>query len=215
MLAKDLDKGLKVVDPSSTDDDEHSYYLPPQRIPVYEAYQKVGQIYERTINDRTWDWWLSLVTAQPVAQQIIQVRIPQIYRTKDPDGKEWLFYNCDMSGNDWKGNRKDWSTLEGVTDGIPVFNYEIEPNTNKVVPGTTQVLEVVKKYTIPFTKAKVDELSKYFVANPLSCIVIAPDSRKYSVTLEQFKSLGYNELIDMVTGYADYMKNRRGSKVYT
>jgi hypothetical protein len=34
------------------------------------------------------------------------------------------------------------------------------------------------------------------------------------VSLEQFKSLSYNELIDMVTGYAefikDYQNNRRG-----
>jgi hypothetical protein len=119
-----------------------------------------------------------------------------------------------MSGNDWKGNRKDWSTLEGVTNNFPVFNYEIEPSTGSIISGTTQVLEVRKEYTIPFSKSKIDELSEYFKA-PVSCIVVAPDSRKYSVNLEQFKSLAYNELIDMVTGWSDYMKNKRGGKVYT
>jgi hypothetical protein len=75
------------------------------------------------------------------------------------------------------------------------------------------VEEVTRKYTIPFSKGAVDEISKYF-RNPLSCIVVAPDGRKYSISLEQFKSMSYAELIDMVTGYADYMKQRRGTKVY-
>jgi hypothetical protein len=56
--------------------------------------------------------------------------------------------------------------------------------------------------------AKVDELSKYF--NPLSYIVVSGDVRRYSVSLEQFKSMSYNKLIDTVTGYVDFMKNRRG-----
>ena len=99
-------------------------------------------------------------------------------------------------------------------EGIPVFNYEIDPSTQKVISGTTQVQDVTRKYTIPFTKAKVDEISKYF-RNPLSCIVVAPDGRKYSVNLEQFKSMSYNELIDMATGYTDFMRQRRGQKVYS
>jgi hypothetical protein len=131
-----------------------------------------------------------------------------LYRIKDPDGKEWLFYNVDLSGNDWKGNRKDFSYLEGVIEGYPIFNYERDPSTDKVIPGTTQVLEVIKKYTIPFTKAKVDELSKYF-RNPVGCVIVAGDGRRYSVSLEQFKSLSYQELIDIVTGYTDFMTSRR------
>jgi hypothetical protein len=78
--------------------------------------------------------------------------IPQLYRTKDPDGKEWLFYNVDMSARDWKGNRKDFSYVEGLIEGLPVFNYEIDPSTQKVISGTTQVLEVRREYSIPFSK---------------------------------------------------------------
>ena len=212
MKASQLDKGLKIVNPS--DGEESFYYIPPQQIPVVKAYEKVGQTYERTVHDRVWDWWINLVTADPVSQQEIKKEIPQLYRTKDPaTGKEWLFYNVDLSGNDWKGNRKDFSYMEGVTEGVPVFNYEIEPSTNTIIAGTTQVLEVKREYSIPFTEAKVDELSMYF-RNPLSCIVIAADGRKYSINLEQFKNAPYNELIDLVTGYADYMKGIRGKKVY-
>jgi hypothetical protein len=72
-----------------------------------------------------------------------------------------------------------------MVDRFPIFNCEVEPSTNAVIAGTTQVLEVTKRYSIPFTKAKVDEISKYF-RNPLSCIVIAPEGRKYSVSLDHF-----------------------------
>ena len=52
------------------------------------------------------------MTADPVSQQEIRKEIPQLYRTKDPaTGKEWLFYNVNLSGNDWKGNRKDFSYM--------------------------------------------------------------------------------------------------------
>lgn len=139
----------------------------------------MGQEYERTCHDRAYqEWFFPLVTADPVKDQQIRKLIPQLYRIKDADGKEWLFYNVDLSGNDWKGNRKDFSYVEGLVEGMPVFNYEIEPSTKQVVPGTTQVLELVKKYTIPFSKSKVEEISKDF-RNPLSCIVIAQEILKY------------------------------------
>ena len=215
MKAFEIDKGLKVKDPSAPDDDEdQSYYIPPSQIPAVKAFEEVGLQYERTVHDRVWNWFVNLVTAEPVKDQEIKMVIPQLYRTKDPDGKEWLFYNCELSGRDWKGNRKDFSYLEGVIEGVQLFNYEIDPSTEKVISGTTQVMEVQKKYNIPFTKAKVDEISKHF-KHPVHCIIVNGDGRKYSVTLEQFKSLSFQELIDMVTGYADFMKNRRGTKVYS
>jgi hypothetical protein len=214
MKASELDKGLKVTDPTSSSDDERVYYIPTQHIPAYKAFEKVSQQYERTVHDRVWDWWINLVTAGPVKDQQIKMVIPQICRTKDPTtGNEFLYYHVDMSGKDWKGNRKDYNYVEGIAEGIPVFNYEVEPSTNTIIPGTTQVLEVKKEYTIPFTKAEVEKIAPYF-RNPLSCIVIAPDGRKYSCSLPHFRDMSYTELIDMATGYADYMKSIRGKKVY-
>ena len=52
MKASELDKGLQVLDRSSTDEEERSYYIHPQQIPVYEAFQKVNQSFERSISDR-------------------------------------------------------------------------------------------------------------------------------------------------------------------
>jgi hypothetical protein len=207
--ASEIDKGLLVKDPLEPDDEERSYYIPPSQIPVYKAYEKVGQVYERSTHDRVWDWWLGLVTADPVAKQEIQIRIPQLYRTKDPaSGKEWLFYNKEMYGYDWKGNRKDWSTLEGVIDGMPEFHYEIDPTTYKVIPGTTQVLEITRKYTIPFTKDAIEKITPFF-RNPFSCIIIDQHGRKYSCSLSEFKDMAYDELINLKNGYTEFMLNRQ------
>ena len=101
MKASELDKGLQVLDPSSTDEEERSYYIHPQRIPIYEAFQKVNQSFERSISDRTWDWWITIVTADPVSGQEIKKVVPQIYRGKDQaTGSEYLFYNVELYGND-------------------------------------------------------------------------------------------------------------------
>jgi hypothetical protein len=209
LKAFEIDKGLLVKDPSAEPDDEdRSYHIPPSQIEVYKAYQKVGQTYERSNHDRVWDWWLTLVTADPVAKQDIQVKIPQLYRAKEPTGKEWLYYNLEMSGKDWKGNRKDWATLEGVTEGMPEFSYERDASTNKVIPGTTQVLEVKREYTIPFSKAKVEELSKYF-RQPLSLILVGQDGRRYSCSLQEFRDMNYDELVNLKTGYTEFMNSRR------
>ena len=37
MKASELDKGLKVFEPSSPDDEERSYYIPPQRVPSIQS----------------------------------------------------------------------------------------------------------------------------------------------------------------------------------
>lgn len=125
-----------------------------------------------------------------------------------------MFHNVSLHGNDWKENRKDFAYVEGRISNYPERDKEIEPSTGEIIPGTTHVFEVHTVYTIPFSKAKVDEISQYF-RNPLSCIVIDTTGRKYSCGLDEFKDMFYNELVSLKTGYAEYMKNSRGSKVYT
>ena len=49
--------------------------------------------------------------------------------------------------------------VEGLIEGMPIFENEIDPSTNEVVAGTTQVMEMIKVYTIPLSKEKVDEIS--------------------------------------------------------
>ena len=171
MKASELDKGLKVLSPSATDDEEISYYLPPHQVPVYKEFERVGYAYERSISDRVWDNFVALVTADPVKDQDIKMTVSQLYRVKDPTtDEEFLMFNCELFGRDWKKNGHDYSWLEGVIV-MPEWYYDIDPTTNKIIPGTTQILAMNKKYTIPFTADRIDQLSKCF-KSPLSCIVI-------------------------------------------
>ena len=101
--------------------------------------------------------------------------------------------------------------LEGIADNIPMFRYDIDPTNGKVISGSTQVLEVTKQYTIPFKKAKIDELSKFF-RNPLSCVVVGGDGRKYSCSFDEFRDIPYNELIKEKTGINEYFRNKRGKE---
>jgi hypothetical protein len=40
-----------------------------------------------------------------------------------------------LSGHDWKGNRKEFAYVEGLIEGMPVLEKEIDPSTNEVIAG--------------------------------------------------------------------------------
>ena len=124
---------------------------------VVKAYEAVSQEYELTIQDRVWHWFYPLVSSTLVTEQEIEQEVNALYRLKDAKG-EWLFYNLGLFGKDWQGNRKDFSYLEGKIDGFPEFDRRIDPATNEVIPGTTQVHTIKTIHTIPFSSNKVDEL---------------------------------------------------------
>jgi hypothetical protein len=42
----------------------------------------------------------------------------------------------------------------------------------------------------------------------MSFIVVDRSGRKYSCSLDEFKDLPYEELVNLVTGFADYMRNK-------
>ena len=98
--------------------------------------------------------------------------------------------------------------MEGLIEGMPTFEKEIDPSTNDVIAGTTQVMEMTKVYTIPFTKEKIDEISKYFADTTFFCIVDIT-CRKYSCSRKEFSDVSYDELIDKKTGLTDYMRSKR------
>lgn len=92
---------------------------------------------------------------------------------------------------------------------MPVFQKKINPQTKEVVPDQTQVLELKDVYTIPFSKQKVNELQKYFTDN-VQLIVIDRTGKRYGCrNLAEFTDVGYEDLIDLKTGYADYHRSRR------
>jgi hypothetical protein len=124
-----------------------------------------------------------------------------------------MMFNVELYGRDWKGNRHDYSWLERVIS-IPEWYYDIDPSSHKIVAGTTQVLAMNRKYTIPFNSEKIDELKKYFTT-PLSCIVIVEDGKKYSCSLNELQNSNFDDLVNLKTGLTDYMKNRQGLKTYS
>ena len=70
-------------------------------------------------------------------------------------------YNILLSGVDHKGNELTFDDLFGRVGDIPIFERRINPDS-----GETEFSPMVSnhktKYTIPFTKQKFDEISKYF-----------------------------------------------------
>jgi hypothetical protein len=93
MKAKELDKNL---------------FPRPELV---KAYEEVGQKYENTGHDRVYKEWFPLVTANAkLKEQEIGQKISQLYRTKDWQGKEWLFYDITLHGRDWKGNFTSFSS---------------------------------------------------------------------------------------------------------
>lgn len=177
---------------------------------LVQAYAAVGQKYENTGHDRGYKEWFPLVTANPkLREQQITQKISQLYRFKDWQGKEWFFYDITLRGHDWKGNRKEFYYIEGRIEQMPEFEKEIDPQTEEVIPNTTQVLDMKTIYTIPFSKQKVNELSEYFTEK-VSFIIIdrGTGGKRYSCTLKEFTDLAYDELISQKTGFSEYVKMR-------
>jgi hypothetical protein len=177
---------------------------------VVRAYNDYGQEYERSCHDRAWQWFHALVTGkESIKSQEIEQTITNLTRLKDSRG-EWLTYGIELKGKNWKNNKVDFFHTEGVIQGIPTFHQEIDPQTEQIIPETTTVEELRTIHTIPFTKAKIAELSPYFSEN-VSFIVKdkATGGKRYSCTKREFTELSYDELIDLKTGWAEYQRNRQ------
>jgi len=182
--------------------------LPPRR--VLEDYAKAGQIYEETVHDRAWKHFYALVNGNDKTKsQELDQKISSLYRIRDSKG-EWLTYGLTLIGKNWKGNRCDFFHSEGLIENLPVWNWEIDPVTDKIMPNSTQVFELKKAYTIPFTKTKINELAPYFTDN-CQFVVKAKDGRRYSCSQREFCELGYQELIDLKTGFTEYMNSKQQS----
>jgi hypothetical protein len=200
LKAKDLDRNL----------------LPNKQ--VLKAYEQVGHEYEKSCHDRVWDWWYAQVTGkESIRNQPIEQRIDQMMRQKDKNG-EWLTYHISLFANNWKGNRVDFAHLEGKIESYPIFHNDVDPQTDEIVPGTTQVQDMKTIYTIPFTSKRIQELSPYF-SDTITFTIKAREvgGRRYSCTLEEFQNMPYDDLVNLKAGFTDYMKwklaNRQGGVI--
>ena len=101
--------------------------------------------------------------------------------------------------------------MEGVVEGMPILDKRIDPSTNEIIPGSTLVHEVKSVYTIPFSKQKVNELSKYFADNTGFIVKDKHSTTRYSCSMQEFLNLEYEELLNLKTGFTDYMKSQKRS----
>jgi hypothetical protein len=94
---------------------------------LVKAYKDADQNYELKGLDRVWDRFYPLVTANPkLREQEIQVKITQLYRLEDLEIPDLL-----------------------SIEGMPIFHYEVDPQTDEVIANSTQLLDTQKVYTIP------------------------------------------------------------------
>jgi hypothetical protein len=195
--------------------DLQRHMLPMQEI--LRAYQEVGEDYEVTGHDRCWKRFYFEVTANKNLQnQRIEQSISSLNRVRYQN-KDWLTYGVALQGKNWKGNTRDFYHMEGyVTDGcregLPIFHRDVDPMTDEVISGTTQMSGHKPFYTIPFTKEKVDELSEYFTEQHSFSLKDNVSGRRYTCTLSEFRDLPYEELINLRTGLTDYLQSRQSQQ---
>ena len=177
--------------PSPNDFDlERNHPLSPLPEVVAE-YEKYNFPYEETIQDRVYSRWYALVKGRPIRQEITQ-----FYRVSRPGKGEFLLYNLKLTGQDWKGNDKDFSLLKGRYQK-PIFRLERNPETNETTAPEITSQQTI--YTVPYSRQKLEELLQVAV-EPISTIVIGPGGKRLGIqSLEDFKNGSIEDLIESAT----------------
>lgn len=182
---------------------------------ILKAFKEVGKEgdYEVTSSDRIWKrFYFQVNGSTTLKNQLIRQEISNLIRLKHA-GREWLVYEVVLKGKNWKGNEvhaihMEGKITDGCTDGLPTFYRDIDPRTDRVIPGTTQMLEHKPTYTIPFTKERVNEVAA-FLTERHGFSIQEPNGRTYSCSREEFTEIPFDELISLKTGFADYLKGKR------
>jgi hypothetical protein len=146
-----------------------------------------GIKYEKTVQDRAYEQWHYFVHGRPVWQEVTQ-----IYRKKIANEGEFLLYNLELTGVDWKGNELTFSTLWGRYDK-PIFRLEKNPETQEI--SSTQISSHKPIHDVPCTKEKIDELLA-MASEPLSIIVYGTAGRRLGLqSIEDFRNGQIEDLI--------------------
>lgn len=158
---------------------------------VIQEHEKVKFPYEESIQDRVYNKWYAVSKGRPVEQEV-----SQIYRVSKAGRGEYLLWNLNLKGQDWKGNQTDFTILAGKYER-PIFRLEKNPETQET--STTQVTSHQTIYTTPYSKQKLDELVEMSV-EPVSTIVIAASGKRFGVnSLDDFKNGSIEDLIQVAS----------------
>ena len=148
---------------------------------------KQGIQYERTVQDRGYEQWHYMVKGRPVYQEVTQ-----IYRRRVTGEGEFLLYNLELTGTDWKGNEQTFSTLLGRYEK-PIFRLEKNPETQEI--SSTQISSHKTVYDIPYTRARLDELLD-MASEPISLVVYGTAGRRLGLqSIEDYRNGNIEDLI--------------------
>jgi hypothetical protein len=215
LKAKDLPKPLfqEELEKITLQDLSKRELLAPHKEVLAECL-KYNQEYERNGRDRLYERFYSEVNGkETLRNQPLEQSISSMSRHKDRNG-EWLTFQMAVFGKNWRGNRVDyWYDQGGRIDGMPEFHVEVDPQTEQVIPESTQINGIKTKYVLPFTKEKVNELLEFAGDDTIGFSVKerGDAGRRYSCTLEEFRDLPFDELIALKTEYmhSDWYKTRK------
>lgn len=157
---------------------------------VLQAFNEVDFPYEISIQDRVASKWYAAVKGR--LDKITQ-EVQQIYRRRVAGQGDFVFYNVNLYGEDWKGNEHSFPLLVGRYQ-MPIFKKEKNPETDKV--STTEIMDQRTIYDIPWSRELFDKLIKSSV-DPISLIVYGSAGRRLGITsLEDFREGTTEQLIE-------------------
>ncbi len=168
--------------------------VPYQRNKTLKYYADYKQERENTIQDRGfYGHFKPLATAQQQQRpREITKEVEQISRLRNK-GQEWITYQAVFRSKDWKG---------------------IDEQTLESDPAKTQVAGWDTYYDIPFTPDTAKELISSSVEGSLTLTVVdtANGGKRYSCNVDEFVNEDFDTLINLKSGFAEYLDSRNSSR---
>jgi hypothetical protein len=194
-----------------------SLEFPYGRSKILAEYKKYEYDYDDPIEARVFYKHFKplAIAQQKERRRPITVEVQSISRLKHK-GNEYLTYQILYKSEDWRHNPISFTPSSQGVYKIPRFRVEIDPNTNEPRPETARIESQITQYDIPFTKEKAMELlgmfSEEIEPGPHNLAIVDSSGRRFSCNVDEFVNMDYDELVNIKTGFSEYMKERKGAK---
>jgi hypothetical protein len=189
--------------------------VPYQRNKTLKYYADYKQERENTIQDRGfYGHFKPLATAQQQQRpREITKEVEQISRLRNK-GQEWITYQAVFRSKDWKGNPINFGSMLFGKYQLPQFQLGIDEQTLESDPAKTQVAGWDTYYDIPFTPDTAKELISSSVEGSLTLTVVdtANGGKRYSCNVDEFVNEDFDTLINLKSGFAEYLDSRNSSR---
>ena len=192
--------------------------FPYKRSLIEAEYKKFEYEYDPPIEARVWSkHFKPLASGQQKngRRRPITMEVHSVSRLRNK-GREWITFQVCYRSEDWRYNPISFSPSSQGVYKMPRFRTEIDVNTNEPKPGTAQIDTHHTFYDIPFSKNKILELLGMFSEDmepgPSNLTVVDSGGRRHSCNREEFVNEGFDDLVNLKTGFADYMADREKSR---